>query len=62
MRGNAAVDGVGQRDVALLVRFDYGRGVDAGSGAESVASNYGVVGRNSRVRGLGYGFGILFEL
>src|SRR6267142_5920974 len=59
--GDATVDGVGEGGVLFVIGLDDGGGVDAGGGAEGVAADYGIVGRDGGVRGGGHFFAIFLE-
>src|SRR6476660_613527 len=61
MRGNAAVDGIGEGDVTLFESFVERGGVNASGGAKGVAADDGIVWRNCGVRGGGDGVAIFLE-
>src|SRR6266404_6320385 len=58
MGWDAAVNGVGQGGVLFVIGLDDGGGVDAGGGAEGVAADYWIVGRDGGVSGFGDLFAI----
>ena len=53
MRRHTAIDGIGERLVAFVKGFDDRGGVDAGGGAESIATDDGIVRRDRGMRVLG---------
>src|SRR6267142_1603988 len=61
MGRNSAVDGVGEGGVLFVIGLDDGGGVDAGGGAEGVAADYRIVGRDGGVRSFGDLFAIFLQ-
>src|SRR5579859_593741 len=61
VRRDTAVDGVGQGSVVLVICLDDGGSMDTGGGAEGVAADNRIVGRDGGVGGGGNFFAIFLE-